>query len=174
MDPSSCVMEVELLVSSRGTPAMIWSDNGTNYIGPEKELRVSIENWNTVINAAQLAHKGKKIKFNPPSAPHQGGIWERLVRSFNCVLYTILDTRRLMDEELNTTFCLVEHALNSRPLTHGGADPCILNAITPNQFLLGENSTVFRLLSAIINLTIVNVTPSTLLRQLYAITIWSR
>ena len=141
MDTSSCVMGVERFVSRRGTPAMIWSDNGTNFIGAEKELRESIEKWNVVNIAAELAHKGIKWKFNPPSAPHQGGIWERLVRSFKRVLYTILGTRRLTDEVLHTTFCLVENALNSRPLTPVSADPCDLNAITPNHFLLGEHST---------------------------------
>ena len=48
MDTSSCVMGVERIVSRRGTPAMIWSDNGTNFIGAEKELRESIEKWNVV------------------------------------------------------------------------------------------------------------------------------
>ena len=39
MDTSSCVMGVDRFVSLRGTPAMIWSDNSTNFIGAEKELR---------------------------------------------------------------------------------------------------------------------------------------
>ena len=141
MDTSSCVMGVERFVSRRGTPAMIWSDNGSNFIGAEKELRESIEKWNVVNIAAELAHKGIKWRFNPPSAPHQGSIWERLVRSFKRVLYTILGTRRLTDEVLHTTFFLVENALNSRPLTSVSADPCDLNVITPNHFLLGEHST---------------------------------
>ena len=140
MDTSSCVMGVELFVSRRGTPAMIWSDNGTNFIGAEKELRESIEKWNVVNIAAELAHKGIKWSFNPPSAPHKGGIWERLVRSFKRVLYTTLGTRRLTDEVLHTTLCLVKNALNSRPLTPVSADPCDLNALTPNHFLLGEHS----------------------------------
>ena len=38
MDTSFCVMGVEWFVSRRGTPAMIWSDNGTNFIRAEKEL----------------------------------------------------------------------------------------------------------------------------------------
>ena len=92
MDTSSCVMGVEGFVSRRGTPAMIWSDNGTNFIGAEKELCECIEKWNTFNIATELAHKGIKWRFNPPSAPHQGGIWERLVRSFKIVLYTILGT----------------------------------------------------------------------------------
>ena len=104
MDTSSCVMGVEQFVSCRGTPAMIWSDNGTNFIGAEKELRESIEKWNVVNIAAELALKGKKWRFNPPSASHQGGIWESLVPSFKRVLYTILGTRRLTDDVLHTTF----------------------------------------------------------------------
>ena len=82
MDTSSCVMVVEWFVSRRGTPAMIWSDNGTNFIGAEKQLREIVKKGNIVNIAAELAHKGIKWRFNPPSAPHQGGIWERLVRSF--------------------------------------------------------------------------------------------
>ena len=66
-------------------------------------------------------------------------VW--LVRSFKRVLYTILGTRCLTDELLHTTFCLVENALSSRPLTPVSADPCDLNAITPNHFLSGEYST---------------------------------
>ena len=57
------------------------------------------------------------------------------------MLFTILGTRCLTDEVLRTTFYLVENALNSRPLTPVSADPCDLNALTPNHFLLGEHST---------------------------------
>ena len=100
-----------------------------------------MEKCNTLYIATELAHKGIKWRFNPPSAQHQGGIWERLVRHFKRVLYTILGTRRLTDEVLNTTFCLVECALNSRPLTPVSADPSDLGAITPNHFLLGNQAT---------------------------------
>ena len=79
-DTSSCVMGVERFMSCRGTPAMIWSDNSTNFIGAETELREIIEKWNVVNIAAKIACKGIKWRFNPPSAPHQGGIWEKLVR----------------------------------------------------------------------------------------------
>ena len=135
MDTSSCVMGVEQFVSRSGTPALIWSDIGTNFIGAEKELR---EKWNIVNIAAELTLKGIKWRFNPPSAPHQGGIWESLVRSFKRVLYTIVGTRRLTDEVLHTIICLMEIALNSRPLTSVSADPWDLNAIAPNQFLFGR------------------------------------
>ena len=46
IDTSSCVMGVERFVSRWGTPAMIWSDNGTNFIGAEKEHALNNMYWN--------------------------------------------------------------------------------------------------------------------------------
>ena len=43
MDTNSCVKGVERFVSRRVTPDMIWSDNGTDFIGAEKEFQESIE-----------------------------------------------------------------------------------------------------------------------------------
>ena len=63
MNASSCVMGVERFVSRRGTPTIIWSDNGTNFFGAEKELRENIEKWNTINIAVELAHKGIKLRF---------------------------------------------------------------------------------------------------------------
>ena len=171
MDASSCVMGVERFVSRRGTPAIIWSDDGTNFVGAEKELRDNIEKWNTINIAVELAHKGIKWRVNPPSTPHQGGIWERLVRSFKRVLYTILGTRRLPDEVLSTTFCLVEHALNSRPLTPVSADPSDLGALTPNHFLLGNQA---RSLPSIIGLDEFDHRKRYARAHSYANAIWSR
>ena len=109
-----------------------------------ERTKSSVNVWrklNTLNFAIELEPKGIKWRLNPLSAPHQGGIWERLVSSFKRVLYTILGTRRLTDEVLNTNFCLVEHALNSRPLTPAIADPSNLGAITPNHFLIGSQAT---------------------------------
>ena len=141
MDTSSCVMGVAHFVSRRSRPAMIWSDNSTNFVGAEKEPLDYIKKWNTNNITAEVAHKGIKWRFNPPSVPHQGGIWERLVRSFKTLLYSTLGTRRLTDEVLNTTFCLVECALNSGPLTPVSANPYELGAITPNHSLLDNRAT---------------------------------
>ena len=142
MNASLCVMGVEQFVSRRGTPAIIWSDNGTNFVGAEKEISENIEKWNIISIAIEFAQKGNKWMFNRSSAPPQCGNWTRLLRSFKRMLYTILGTRRLTNEILNTTFCLVEHALNLCPLTPVSADPSDLGAKTPNHFLLGNQWTV--------------------------------
>ena len=104
MDASSFFIEFERFVSFWGTPAMISLNNGTNFFGVENELRETVEKWSIVNIATEFAHKGIVWRFNPLSATHQGGIRESLVRSFNCVLYTIIGTRRFTNEVPQTTF----------------------------------------------------------------------
>ena len=133
MDTSSCVMAIERFNSRRGTPSIISSENGTNFVGAEKELLLCIKSWNAK-SPLSLVHKGIKWKYNPPSAPHQGGAWERMVHSRKRVFYTILGSGKLTDEILNTTMCLVEGSLNARPLTPVSDDPDSLEALTPNHF----------------------------------------
>lgn len=77
-------------------------------------------------------------RFNPPISPHMGGIWERLIRSIKKALYaTIPDLRRLDDETLVSLLTMVEHTINSRPLTYLPTDESGV-ALTPNHFLLGS------------------------------------
>ena len=135
-------MAIERFISRRGTPSIIWSDNGTNFVGAEKEILLCIKNWNAEAPLS-LVHKNIKWKYNPPSAPHQGGAWERMVRSCKRVFYAILESRKLTDEVLNTTMCLVEVSLNARPLTSVSDDPDSLEALTPNHFFLGQHSLTF-------------------------------
>ena len=69
MDTRSCVMAIERFIFRRGTPSIIWSDNGTNFVGAEKELLLCIKNWNAEAPLS-LVHKGIKWKYNPPRQVH--------------------------------------------------------------------------------------------------------
>ena len=87
-----------------------------------------------------MAQKQIKWKFNPPGAPHFGGVWERMLRNCKKVMMAIVGKRTLTDGVLSTTMCLVEQILNARPLTSVSDDPEELEAFTPNHFLLGRAS----------------------------------
>ena len=63
-----------------------------------------------------------------------------MVRSCKRVFYAILGSRKLTEEILNTTMCLVEGSLNAHPLTPVSDDPDSLEALTPNHFILGQHS----------------------------------
>ena len=88
MDASSRGMILERFFSRRGIPANVWSDNDTNFVGMEKELRENTEKRNTINIAAKIAQKDINWRFSPPSAPQYGGISKRLVGSFKRILYT--------------------------------------------------------------------------------------
>ena len=90
MDTSSCVMGIERFAARRGHPHTIWSGNGTNFVGADKELALCFANFDPDKVARTSASKGIKWKFNPPSAPHHGGSWERLVQSCKLLFYKIL------------------------------------------------------------------------------------
>ncbi|XP_062716681.1 uncharacterized protein LOC134292038 [Aedes albopictus] len=80
--------------------------------------------------------------FNPPAAPHMGGIWERLVRSAKEALKALHDGGKLTDEILLTVLCEAEDMVNSRPLTYVPQESADCEALTPNHFLRGLPSGV--------------------------------
>jgi len=116
------------------------SDNGTNFVGVVKEMKSCLDNWNQGVIEPTLVQKGIKWSFTPPASPHFGGSWEIFVRSCKRAMYDILGSRRLTDEVLTTTMCLVEQTINARPLTAVSSDIEDIEALTPNHFLLGRPS----------------------------------
>ncbi|XP_068143403.1 uncharacterized protein [Drosophila tropicalis] len=78
--------------------------------------------------------------FDPPSAPHMGGAWERLVRSVKTVLYRITPNQKFSDESLLTAMAEVEMTVNSRPLTYKSLDDEDQEALMPNHLLLGSSN----------------------------------
>ena len=148
LDTSACVMGIERSIARRGIPLTIWLDNGTNFVGAEKELLASIENFlKNYLPASSsevfFAYKTVAWIFNSLRAHHYGGSWERLVRRLKRVLHDILSSRRVTEEVLWTTLRLVEQALNSRPMTPVSADSRELEALTPNHFLFGQHVASF-------------------------------
>ena len=142
LDTSSCVMGVERFIARRGTPTTIMSDSGTNFVGAQKVLLACVESWSKLAPAV-FVQKGIKWKFNPPSASHHSGSWEQLVRSDKRVLYDILGNRKVTEEVLRTTLCLVEQSLNARPIKAVSTNPLDLEALTPNHFIVGQHAASF-------------------------------
>ena len=103
-----CLVAVNRFIAGRGKPAIMISDNCTNFVGSARELKEYINSWNNDQNISDFAQKNIVWKFNPPGAPHFGGVWERLVRSCKKAMVSILGNLSLSDEILTKTMCLVE------------------------------------------------------------------
>ena len=136
LDTDSCINAIERFISRRGRPIVIYSDNGTNFVGADRELRESLQEFDQDKIDRQLSGKNIQWKFNPPSASHMGGIWERQIRSIRRVLAGVIKEQSLDDEKLSTLMCIVESILNNRPLTMVSSDINDLEALTPNHILL--------------------------------------
>ena len=136
LDTDSFVRCLARFISRRGKPAIIISDNGTNFVGTTSSIEnVLVDNYKLQKIAAE-----QEIKwiFNPPAGSHFGGVFEALIKSAKRAISIILRNERITDEELETIFVRVESFLNSRPLTVQSDDSKEDTPITPNHFLLGN------------------------------------
>jgi Integrase core domain. len=127
-------------VARRGLCACLYSDNGTNFHGAYAELKALFQRTTKEHEeiAALLANDGIDWKFNPPSAPHFGGIWEAGVKSMKHHLIRLLKDKTMTFEELSTALAQIEACLNSRPLSAISDDPDDFAALTPGHFLIGS------------------------------------
>lgn len=126
-------------MSRRGTPREFYSDNGTNFVGAERQLREAIADIDKDGFVKTFTTSTCKWNFNPPASPHMGGAWERLVRSVKTVLYK-MHSRSPTDELLLSMLLEVENIINSRPLAYVPLDNVDMEAITPNHFLIGSSN----------------------------------
>lgn len=138
LDTNSCVNAVRRFIAMRGVPNFIRTDNGTNFVATEREMREEIQRWNQQQIQDFMLQKNIQWEFNPPAASHFGGIWERLIRSVRKVMYSVMREQniRFNDEGLITLFCEVEGILNGRPITELSNDVNDLKVLTPNDLLL--------------------------------------
>ncbi|XP_053968527.1 uncharacterized protein LOC128869954 [Anastrepha ludens] len=150
LNTSSCIMAIRNFISRRGYPREIFSDNGTNFKASEKIISESLKNID--LNGIASSFDRVKWRFNPPSAPHMGGAWERLVRSVKTVLYEILPSTSFSDESLRSALNEVEFILNARPLTFVSLENSDDEALTPNHLLIGSSDGYKPICSDIVNL----------------------
>lgn len=118
---------LQRFVARRGRCSDLYSDCGTNFVGSYKELKAIMKN--------SAFKENIRWHFNPPSAPHFGGLWESGVKSVKSHLKRVLGEQILTYEEFYTMLTLIESVLNSRPLCPLTADLEDINALTPAHFL---------------------------------------
>ena len=123
LDADSFILALRRLIARRGRIRMMRSDNGTNFVGADRELRDAIREMDQEkVKEFLLTQKCDYIfewKRNPPTASHMGGVWERQIRSVRCILDNILKTHgeSLNDESFSTFLAEAECIVNSRPLS---------------------------------------------------------
>ena len=124
----------------RGLPYSITSDNGTNFKGADAALTTEFDKLHRQEAVQNFAtNQGISWKFNPPSAPHMGGLFEAAVKSTKFHLRRVIGTQILMFEEFNTLLTQIEAILNSRPISPMPTPSTdTMDVLTPGHFLIGR------------------------------------
>ena len=139
LDTDSFMNAFARMVSRRGTPSYVLSDNGTNFVSGERELGEFVEQLDQekiVRGSSRFSHI--EWHFNPPPSPHFGGVFEAMIKSAKKAIKGILGNADVSDEELHTAICGAEKLLNSRPITYVSSDSNDLCPLTPNHFIHGQ------------------------------------
>ena len=139
MDTDSFINTLQRFINRRGRPNTILSDCGSNFKGAVNELKLQLPELNQEKISNFTVRQNIQWKFNPPSAPHMGGCWERLVQTVKRASFHMIKDRVLTDFQMLTVFTEVEVMVNNRPLTANSDDVKDLEALTPNHFISGRN-----------------------------------
>ena len=120
-----------------GTPAVILSDNGRNFIGAEACIaKLVVEEGEVQDHMRKLQIKWK---FQTPCAPWNGGggHFERLIAVVKSALAVALQRKTLQEEVFHTALAEAQAVVNNRPLTYLsnqlGEEP-----LTPSHLLRGH------------------------------------
>ena len=124
-------------VNRRGMPTTIRSDNGTNFIGAQKELVAENRIFDFNHLESYMAKHNIEWLFNCPSNPSAGGCWERLVQIVKRLLQKVLKDDAPRIETFRSVIIEAENIINNRPLTDVPILPSEEEPITPNHFLVG-------------------------------------
>lgn len=141
LDTSSAIMAIRRFVSVRGCPSEMWSDNGTNLKGADKELQLHIKTLDQSIIQQEMSVKGIRWHFIPPLSPHMGGSWERMIGLVKTSIKSSLSEHHPKEETLRTVLSEAQALVNSRPITEISNDSKDADCLTPNHFLIGTAST---------------------------------
>ena len=142
----ACIAALRRFTARRGCPAMIYTDNGSNFAGTKTEiesLQNFLENEHADSFQAEAANLNMKWNLITPRAPHFGGLWEASIKSAKNHLRRVMGNNVLTVEELTTLFCQIEWVLNSRPIGVLSEDPKDPKHLTPAQLCCGGNLEAF-------------------------------
>jgi hypothetical protein len=109
------------MMARRGIVANLYSDNGTNFVGTDRELKETyflLQQDKVDSIKCFLADRNINWHFIPKHSPHMGGIWEAGVKSCKHHFKRIVGNALLRYEELYTLLTLIESCLNSRLYTY--------------------------------------------------------
>ncbi|GFW16815.1 integrase catalytic domain-containing protein [Trichonephila clavipes] len=111
------IATLKRFIFRRGKCAKLYSDNATNFVGANIELK---KMFNLVCKpdealASYMASEGIDWKFLPPRAPNFGGLWEAGVKSFKFYLKRVVELGCITDPTIKQQSSERKHPSSPTP-----------------------------------------------------------
>lgn len=135
LDTDGFLLALRRFIARRDTPSEMYSDQGTNFRDAEKELKEAFAAMEPQLQKSLATHQ-IIFTFNPPAAPHFGGIWEWEVRSVKRALQVVIGTQAVAEDALLTVLIEVEGILNAKPLGYVSSNVADPDPVTPSMLLM--------------------------------------
>ena len=126
-------------VCVRGWPAVIYSDQGTQFVGASNELKEILRGLSSE-QIKELGWPEQKIewRFSPPDAKWYNGATESLVKSVKRALNAAVGENVMQFSELQTCMFEAAEMVNARPIGIHPNSPDEEVYLCPNDLLLGR------------------------------------
>ena len=98
------------------------SDNGTNIVGTNYELKKCLKELNQKTIKNELLTHNIEWQFIPPGSPWKRGAWESLLKIGKRCLKTVTNRHPVYDQQLYTILVQIKGTINSRPITQVSDD----------------------------------------------------
>ena len=131
MSTDAFLLALRRFICRRDFVKVLRSDNGSNFIGAENELKQALKQLNHDKIIDVMSRQSIEWKFDSPISPWIGAVWEFLVKSVKQTLRIITRDRAFTKDSLTTFLCEVESVINQRPLTPTSDSIDDFDAITP-------------------------------------------
>ena len=138
MSTDSFLLAFHQFTSPRGKSHFIRSNNGTNFVGTEREIREVLNKLNQQKTTSTLKEDAMEWRFNTPLVQWMGGAIESMVKLTKRAIKVTINNHVLTEETLVTLPAEIKSIINSQPLTLLSDDPNTLEALTPNHILSGR------------------------------------
>lgn len=89
LDKESFLKVLRCFLSQRGSPRQLRSDNGTNFVGAQRDLKEALGEMGQYCIRNELFKSQCdwiKFKVKVPAVRHMGRLWERQIRTLRAVL----------------------------------------------------------------------------------------
>ena len=106
------IATLRCFIACRGYPTLLWSDNGMNFVGANREIKefhefLKQQRSKGIISYFCSSHN-TEWRFIPEHGPNFGGLWEAFVKSTKTHLRHIIGDVKLSFEEFTTVLTQVK------------------------------------------------------------------